>query len=182
MPGFSSAANLLTAVRLFATPFIIGAIVQRHFSLAFGLFVLAAVTDALDGSVARHFHAESRLGAWLDPVADKVLMSGIFLALALAHIVPWWYVGIVFGRDLFILGAAGCFLLFTGVRQFPPSRWGKLSTFVQILTAGGWFLTAWSGSTALEFVSEWLLFASAAITVWSGADYARQALGRTRNH
>ena len=95
----------------------------------------AALTDILDGAVARRFRLATPAGAWLDPVADKCLLSGVFLALAAAGTVPWWLVGIVFGRDFYILAGAATVMLLTPVRKFPPSIWGKVSTLVQIVTA-----------------------------------------------
>ena len=129
-----NAANLLTLLRIVLVPFVILAILEDRHSLALALFAGAALTDILDGAVARRFRLATPAGAWLDPVADKCLLSGAFLALAAAGMMPWWLVGIVFGRDFYILAGAASVMLLTSVRKFPPSIWGKVSTFVQILT------------------------------------------------
>jgi len=103
MPRWINAANLLTILRLVLVPFVVSAILDgRHF-LALALFAGAAVTDLLDGAVARRFRLATPVGAWLDPVVDKCLLSGVFLALACAGTVPWWLVFLIFGRDLYIL-------------------------------------------------------------------------------
>src|SRR5579862_6712984 len=106
---------------------------QHRYSTIIPLFIAIAVTDVVDGFLARRFHASSRLGAYLDPLADKVLLSGTFLVLALTGALETWLAVVVLGRDVVILAAAGVLYLSTGRRNFPPSPWGKLSTFVQIL-------------------------------------------------
>ena len=78
----------------------IQAILDGRHALAFGLFALAAFTDFLDGAAARRLGVSTQAGAYLDPIADKCLLSGAFLALAAARMVPWWLVAVVFGRDL----------------------------------------------------------------------------------
>ena len=106
------------------------------------------------------------MGAYFDPIADKVLMSGVFLALALAKSVPWWFVGIVFGRDIYILLAVLIILMLSKKRDFPPSVWGKISTFVQIVTA----VVVMAQIPGLEF-STAILWPCVAFTVWSGVHY-----------
>src|SRR5262245_8212907 len=127
MPRWLNLPNLFTLVRLMLAPFVVREILAgRHF-FALELFAVAALTDILDGAAARRFGSESRVGAYLDPIADKVLMSGVFLAFAIARIVPWWLVAIIFGRDVLILIGAVLFLAFTSIRNMPPTVWGKLS-------------------------------------------------------
>src|ERR1039458_10395044 len=133
-----NAANLLTLLRIVLVPFVILAILDGRHTLALALFAGAALTDILDGVVARRFRLTTPAGAWLDPVADKCLLSGAFLALACAGAVPWWLLGIIFGRDFYILAGAATVMLLTPVRQFPPSIWGKMSTLVQAVAAAGW--------------------------------------------
>src|SRR5438067_8641369 len=138
MPRWLNLPNFFTLARLVLTPFIVKEILDGRHILALELFALAAFTDILDGAAARRFGVTTETGAYFDPIADKCLLSGVFLALAIARIVPWWLVAIIFGRDLLILAGTGIVLLFTSVRRFPPSVWGKASTFVQILTAVAW--------------------------------------------
>src|SRR5690242_12461804 len=103
MRSWLNLPTFFTLLRLALVPFVLEAILfGRHF-LALALFAAAAVTDILDGFAARRLHLATEAGAYLDPVADKCLLSGVFLALAAAAIVPWWFVGVIFARDLYLL-------------------------------------------------------------------------------
>jgi cardiolipin synthase len=166
MPAWLNVPNLLTLVRLLLVPFVIRAILNGQHLLALSVFGVAAVTDVLDGWAARHFGVSSKVGAYFDPIADKALMSGVFLALALAKSVPWWFVAIVFGRDIYILLAVLILLMVSKKRDFPPSMWGKISTFVQIVTA----VVVMAQIPGLEF-STAILLPCVAFTVWSGVHY-----------
>jgi cardiolipin synthase (CMP-forming) len=174
--------NILTLARFVLTPFIVLAIHSGRHVEALVLFALAAITDYLDGASARRFHISTPAGAYLDPLADKFLLSGVYFALAWARIVPWWLVGIVFGRDIFILAGAGIVMWSTPVRRFPPSVWGKVSTFFQLVNA-----VVWMARNALHV---WVLDAAAALslwlcvgfTLWSGLDYARRGFRILRTH
>src|SRR3954471_21669108 len=138
MPRWLNLPNFFTLLRLILTPFVIREILEGRHLRALELFAIAAFTDILDGAAARRFGVVTPTGAYFDPIADKCLLSGVFLALAAARIVPRWLVGIIFARDLLILAVVGLVLLYTPVRRFPPSVWGKASTFVQISTAVTW--------------------------------------------
>jgi cardiolipin synthase len=164
-----NAANLLTLLRLVLVPFVILAILDGRHTLALALFAGAALTDFLDGAVARRFRLATPAGAWLDPVADKCLLNGVFVALACAGTAPWWLVGIIFGRDFYILAGAATVMLLTPVRQFPPSFWGKVSTLVQLVTAVAWM----AGSVGQARV---MLWPCAAFTLWSGIHYTWRTL------
>ena len=169
MPRWLNAANLLTFLRFVLVPVVILAILDGRHTLALALFAVAALTDVLDGAVARRFRLATPAGAWLDPVADKCLISGVFLALAGAGTVPWWLVGIVFGRDFYILAGVAIVMLLTPVRKFPPSIWGKASTFVQVLTVVAWM----AGNVGPARV---MLWPCAAFTIWSGIHYTWRTL------
>jgi len=114
---------------------------------------------------------QTPLGAFLDPIADKCLLSGIFLALGSAGIVPWWFVAVVFGRDIYILLGVVAALALTKVRKFPPSVWGKISTFVQIVTAVTWMVENIWPLPVLQAISSAMLWVCAAFTLWSGVHY-----------
>src|SRR5437870_3091646 len=103
MPRWLNLANLFTLSRMVMTPLIIRDIFDGQHARALVLFFLAALTDSIDGWLARVVSGPSQAGAYLDPIADKCLMSGIFLALGAADIVPWWFVAVVLGRDVYIL-------------------------------------------------------------------------------
>jgi cardiolipin synthase len=164
--------NLVTLSRVALAPFILYAILRQHHLAAVALFAVAAATDAIDGFLARKLHAATPAGAYLDPIADKLLLSGVYVALAVIASVPWWLVAVIFGRDLLILAASAAALLLTRLRAFPPSVWGKLSTFFQILTAVLFLARNASGWPALATLSALSIWPTAALTVWSGMHYA----------
>jgi cardiolipin synthase len=127
--------NLFTLLRVALTPFIVIAILNDAYGRAIVLVFAAGFSDIVDGYLARRLKVSTRVGAYFDPIADKILLSAIYFGLGFAHAMPWWMVGIVFGRDLLILAMAAYGLLFTSVRKFPPSVWGKISTFFQLAAA-----------------------------------------------
>src|SRR5688572_6357044 len=120
--------NLLTCVRMALTPWIFYAIVAGSARQALLLCVIAGATDGIDGLIARRYGWVTRSGAYLDPIADKLLLTSVYVAFGIAGAVPVWLVGVVVGRDALILGMVGLGFLFTRVRDFPPSIWGKIST------------------------------------------------------
>lgn len=182
MPRWFNLPNLLTLTRLVLVPFIIQAILEgRHF-LGLLLFAAAAATDVMDGAAARYFGLTTQTGAYLDPIADKCLLSGVFLALAVAQIVPWWFVAVVFGRDIYILIAVAAILLVSPVREFPPSVWGKISTFLQILTAVIWMARDVLELRVLNSLSAAILWPCMAFTLWSGIHYTWRGVQLARAH
>jgi cardiolipin synthase (CMP-forming) len=124
--------NLFTLARLVLAPFVASDILHGRDGRAIILLFAAGFTDVIDGFLARRFQISTRVGAYFDPIADKILLSVIYVSLGLAGAMPWWMVAVVFGRDVLILAMAGYGLLFTSLRKFPPSVWGKISTFLQI--------------------------------------------------
>jgi cardiolipin synthase len=171
--------NLLSFARLALAPYLFLQLWRREYDSALALFVIAGLTDALDGFLARRWGTSSRLGAYLDPVADKVLLSGTFLVLALDDVIETWVAVLVLGRDILILlFAAGVFVFTKSLRDFPPSLWGKASTAVQIAFAVGLVMHfAGYASGSLVGALKWL---TVALTVWSGVDYARRAVKMRR--
>jgi cardiolipin synthase len=127
--------NLFTLARLILAPFIASDILHNHYSRAIVLLFAAGFTDVIDGFLARRLKTSTPAGAYFDPIADKILLSVIYISLGIAGAMPWWMVAVVFGRDALILGMAAYGLLFTRLRKFPPSVWGKISTFFQIAAA-----------------------------------------------
>jgi cardiolipin synthase (CMP-forming) len=182
MSRWANLANLLTALRLVLVPFVIDAILEHNHVRAIVLFACAAATDGLDGIAARATGLTTRLGAYLDPIADKCLLSGVFLALAAAGLAPVWFVAVIFGRDFYILAAVAFLLWLTPVRSFPPSLWGKVSTFVQVVTATVSLAANATASSLLETVAGAMLWPCAAFTVWSGVHYTWRGLHLARAH
>ena len=163
--------NLFTLARLLLAPVIVAAI-----------FVTLRIRGAVHLCGGRGnrrdrrllgapFRAATATGAFLDPIADKLLLTGVYLALALAGSAPWWLVGVIFGRDLLILAASLVALLATKLRVFPPSIWGKASTFFQILTAVAFLGRDAFGSPPLATLSAALIWPTLALTVGSGVHY-----------
>jgi len=182
MPRWFNLANFFTLLRLVLVPFVIGAILDGQSLRAMELFALAAATDVLDGEAARRLRLATSTGAYFDPIADKCLLSGVFLALAAVRSVPWWFVVVVFGRDLYILTAVGIMMAFTRVRKFPPSTWGKISTFVQIAAAVTWMAKDMLGYLWLIPLAGAVLWAAAVLTVWSGVHYTWRGIQVLKAH
>ncbi len=164
--------NLITTVRILLTPYIGYLIARGQNRLAFYLIAAAGLSDGLDGWLSRHFHWQSALGAKLDPLADKILLATLFLGLGFAGALPWWVVILSFTRDLLILAFAAYAWRVHGLRDFPPSIWGKLSTFFQLLLCGGALLRNLWPESFLAALVPLVLYLSAAATAWSGLHYA----------
>jgi cardiolipin synthase len=166
--------NVLTLGRLLLAPFVVWEIVARQPAQAFVLLFIAGLTDLLDGMVARATHSHSHVGELLDPVADKVLLSGVFLALAWIGSVQAWFVAIVFGRDVFLLVAAGLMMVFSTTPDLKPDIYGKASTALQILTAGVIVAANANGgiSSSLGQSEKYFLWPAAVLTAFSGIHYA----------
>jgi cardiolipin synthase len=130
---FRAAPNLLTLLRLFIIPFLVLAILDGRHGLAFALFVLAGFSDGLDGLAARLTKQYTRLGLYLDPIADKLLLSTLFVVLTHMNLVPRYVTVLVFSRDLGILLIATLLFATGTLRDFRPSLLGKFNTLVQIL-------------------------------------------------
>lgn len=168
--SLSQLPNTITLFRFVLVPPILYSILQGHFSLALVLFVLAGGSDGLDGYLARRFGWRSRLGAVLDPLADKTLMMSTVLVLGLRELLPWWLVGLMIGRDLVIMVGALSYQRVTRDLKMVPSMISKLNTVMQILLVlvvllhVGWIgLPAWVIASLIALVS--------LTTLASGVDY-----------
>jgi cardiolipin synthase len=172
--------NLLTILRLALMPFLARAILRGEFCPAFALLAVAGATDGLDGYLARRFRWKSRLGAYLDPIADKTLLVTLYACLWLAGTVPGWLAGLVFGRDALILLMIAIAFAFTRIRDFPPSRWGKASTFFQIVFAGTVMARRALPEVlgALGWLEQALLWAVTAMAAVSGLHYVQSGIRR----
>ena len=127
-----TAPNQLTLARLIFLPFVLIKIVEGHFKGALILFVLAGVSDGLDGLLARRLKQQTLLGQYLDPIADKLLLSTVFLVLSIVHKIPWKFTVMVFSRDICILLVSAVLYAIAGLRDFRPSIFGKANTFAQL--------------------------------------------------
>jgi cardiolipin synthase len=124
--------NQLTLLRMTFLPFIVIKLVDGHYGVALILFVLAGMSDGLDGLLARALKQQTVLGQYLDPIADKMLLSTVFLVLSILHKIPWKYTVVVFSRDISILAASTVLFAIAGLRDFRPSVFGKANTFAQV--------------------------------------------------
>lgn len=127
-----TAPNQLTLLRMIFLPFIVINLVKHDFKWALALFILAGMSDGLDGLLARTLHQQTLLGQYLDPIADKLLMSTLFLVLSIERMIPWKYTVVVFSRDVSILLISGVLFMIAGLRDFRPSIFGKANTFAQV--------------------------------------------------
>ena len=127
-----TAPNQLTLLRMMFLPFIVIKLVEGHYLWALSLFVLAGLSDGLDGLLARTLHQQTVLGQYLDPIADKLLLSTMFLVLSVLHKIPWKFTVLVFSRDISILSASAVLYAIAGLRDFRPSIFGKANTFAQV--------------------------------------------------
>ena len=163
--------NQLTFLRLGFLPFFIIAIHYRRYDLALALLIISGLTDALDGLLARSLNQKTALGAYLDPIADKLLLSSSFVLLALNRKIGWWLATLVLSRDIILLTSAAVILVVSGYRKFPPSIYGKLTTALQILLVFAVVLLAVTDWHWLHLVRNIIVYLVAGFTVFSGFHY-----------
>jgi cardiolipin synthase len=125
--------NLITSLRILLIAPIAVALLRHELLIALGLFFLAAVSDLLDGFIAKRFGWQSALGGVLDPAADKLLLATSFVVLAVMHLVPLWLMATAVARDLVIVGGAVAYRLWLGPVEARPSNLSKLNTLCQAL-------------------------------------------------
>jgi len=169
--------NGITLLRLALTPFFVLAILSGDHLLALGIFVAAGISDALDGLLARLLGMRSALGSYLDPIADKLLLVTAYVVLTLpipgSVTIPLWLTVLALSRDLLIVLVALLLYLGAGVREFPPSLWGKITTFFHIVTVA---LVLIANVTPVPETALLITFYVAlSLTVISGVDYIRRA-------
>jgi cardiolipin synthase (CMP-forming) len=173
--------NLITLGRILLVPVVVWAIASNEMQAAFVLFLLAGVSDAVDGFLAKRFHMKSELGAYLDPLADKVLIVSIYVALGITEAIPRWIVILVVSRDILIVGGIMFAALLGKPMRVKPVLVSKLNTVAQIvyaclvLAALAFGFTAQTGERVLIvavtvltlasigfYVREWVVHMSAA--------------------
>jgi cardiolipin synthase len=164
--------NQITLLRLGFLPFFLILISYEQYRWALLVLVAAGLTDAVDGLLARKLNQRSPLGAYLDPIADKLLLSSSFIILAFKQKLAWWLTIIVLSRDVLILMVAVAILLISGYRPFPPSIYGKLATALQILLVFMVVLSAAYPHPGFTLVNSFLIYAVTVITVFSAFHYS----------
>lgn len=130
--------NFITLMRMAMVPFFVLAVSERDFSLGLWILIVAGLTDAFDGYLARRMDMRSRIGAYLDPIADKMLITVAYIALTVPQgqevVIPLWLTILALFRDFVIMLVAGVLYIVEGLREFPPSLLGKATTFAQVVT------------------------------------------------
>ena len=174
--SLGTAPNLLTLFRICLAPILILALFERRFLLAFVLFVIAAGTDAVDGLLARWLRQRTRIGQYLDPIADKLLLSSLFLLLTYMGALQPYVAAIVFSRDLGMLLVAAILYAITKLRDFHPTLLGKANSFSQVVAIGLVLLSLipdprWDRSWVAA-ASTMAINATMLLTVLSGFHYA----------
>jgi cardiolipin synthase (CMP-forming) len=169
--SYRSAPNLLTLLRICLMPFLVAAVLEGHYGLSFGLFLAAGLTDALDGTLARVLEQRTMLGQYLDPVADKLLLSTLFLVLMHKGLIPTTVTALVFGRDLGILVVSALLYAAVGRREFSPSIFGKANTLAQVTAVAVVLLHQLTGAHWVVVFRSLALYATMVLTVVSGLHY-----------
>jgi cardiolipin synthase (CMP-forming) len=167
-----TAPNQLTLLRMIFLPFIIINLVKHDFKWALALFVLAGMSDGLDGLLARTLHQQTVLGQYLDPIADKLLMSTMFLVLSIERMIPWKYTVLVFSRDVSILLISGVLFMIAGMRDFRPSIFGKANTFAQVAAVFFVLLLLVKPIFMVQIAARLFLRATFLFTIVSAVHYA----------
>ena len=174
--------NQLTFLRLGFLPFFIALVIYGRYPWALLILVLAALTDGMDGLRARSLDQKSSLGAYLDPIADKLMLSSSFVVLALEGRIPRWLTILVLSRDVLILTTATVILLASGYRHFPPSVYGKITTVAQILLVFVVLAAEGFQLSNLAMLRQVLVYVVAGFTVYSGFHYSVVVARRIHHH
>lgn len=165
-------ANSLTILRIFMTPVISILLVYKFWRLGLATFLLAGITDALDGFIARSRAQRTELGMILDPLADKLLLSATFVTLVYLRQIPQWLFIIVISRDLILIGGFVVVYIATGKTTVSVSWMGKLTTGLQVLTVFATLVARVTGGIASYLPG--IVYLAAAVTILSGLDYVRR--------
>jgi cardiolipin synthase len=167
--------NFLTILRILAIPLFIILLSYQFYAPALLLFVGAGVTDALDGFLARAFKQKTTLGAYLDPIADKLLLSSSFVAFSILKLMPAWLTILVISRDVIILGGVLVLLVNSFSVAINPTMISKVTTTLQLVTIG---LTLLFQVIENKFIPLHLVYWTTGLfTILSGFDYVRRAIG-----
>lgn len=171
--------NILTFLRMALIPVFISLVYYGYGKWALTVFILAGITDGIDGFLARKFKQESDLGTIIDPIADKLLMTAAFIILTLPNVltptrhlpIPFWVTASVIGRDVLILTVAAGINIITGFRGFKPTFWGKASTLIQVI---GISLVLFAAVTGYSIFLPTTYFIIVLLVVVSGIHYVFQ--------
>ena len=177
-------ANIITVVRILLAPLFVWLVLLDGGEhglwrfIAAGLFIAAIATDGLDGALARKRNLVTNSGIILDPIADKILIGGALVALALVAELPWWIVVVILVREI---GITLFRLMVLSDRVIPASPGGKLKTILQAVALSSWLVPTWLLLGEWVFTLNWVLMAAALlVTVTTGLDYLVKGLRSPR--
>ena len=178
--------NILTFMRMGLIPVFVSLVYYGYSKWALAVFLIAGISDGIDGFLARKFKQESELGTIIDPIADKLLMTVAFIILTLPNVlpptrhlpIPFWVTASVIGRDVLIITIAGAINIITGFRGFKPSFWGKMSTLVQVIGISLVMLAAVSGYSIFLPTTYFIIVL---LVVVSGVHYIFQVASLMKN-
>ena len=169
--------NFLTILRIIAIPIFLIFLTDGRVGAALLTFVLAGITDSVDGAIARLTNTRTTLGAYMDPLADKMLILSAFVALALMDVVPRWLTVVVISRDVIILvGYLTLFLLTQQLMEIRPSAVSKAATFLHLVTLSAVLLALWKPPMDNPTIHNWLYAVTGATTAISGFHYIYRGL------
>ena len=131
--GVNQIPNIITGARFLLVPLLVWLLVERYFAMALVTFGIMGMSDGLDGFLAKRYGWKTRLGEFLDPLADKTMLVSAYITLGFGGLVPFWLVITIISRDVVILTGAGVYHLLTRQLQMAPSLISKLNTFAQII-------------------------------------------------
>jgi cardiolipin synthase len=163
--------NFLTLLRIILVPVFVIFLIEVQYYNALIIFVLAGLTDALDGTMARLLNAQTKLGSYLDPIADKLLLAASFVTLAILGIIPGWLTVIVMSRDFIILLGIAILSLMSVTFEIKPALISKVTTALQIATV---FLSLLDKAVTNDISDNWnlaLFWITALFTIASGLVY-----------
>lgn len=173
--------NLLSLLRMGLVPLFIIAVTRGEMGEALIIFVVAGVTDALDGFVARFWAQQTLLGTYLDPAADKLLMTGAYVVLTIGaltpgYTIPLWVTILVIARDVLIVVIAAAFYAAHDVKAFPPTMLSKVTTALQVAAVVLVLLAnLWPQQRLVAEIAEWSVYLVALLTVVSGVNYMHRS-------
>ena len=178
LPSFNHLANGISIIRLAVAPLVVWLLLRGYDAAGLAVFIIAALSDVVDGFLARHVAGVSQIGAILDSVADKVMIVGVYVTLGFLSLLPEWLVFLVVLRDLIIVGGAAVTFFFWR-RLFPiqPMIFGKINTVAQIFLA----VTVMAGLAmgySWQAATDLLIVAVAVTTTLSGLLYLGRWFGR----
>lgn len=180
-------ANLLTLSRIVIVPFFLAALIDGRMGLALMLFLIAGLTDLVDGTVARKFSRPSKWGAILDPIADKLLVQSCFISLGVIGALPWWFVILALFRDIVIVG--GIVYLHSTKARLPyrAAVISKITTAFQITLAVLAMFSMWKPAFMFQGISVerwllWTLYATATLILLSGINYVSMGCSILKQH